>query len=112
MKHSEPREKCWVSWERPEGAVGFQRMGLLLDSLGKFMSKLAPEWGLTALGSKDYKENSEMKSAENNMNKSMTSLGILFFTDPSAISSGRHENNFFSDPRKTHTRLPFINTLS
>lgn len=96
-------------------------MGLLPDSLGKFMSKLAPEWGLTALGSKDYRENSEMKSAENNMNKSMTSLGILFFTDPSAISSGRHENNFFSDPRnvsklrvllKTHTRLPFINTLS
>lgn len=96
-------------------------MGLLPDSLGKFMSKLAPEWGLTALGSKDYRENSEMKSAENNMHKSMTSLGILFFTDPSAISSGCHENNFFSDPRnvselrvllKTHTRLPFINTLS
>lgn len=53
-------------------------MGLLPDSLGKFMSKLAPEWGLTALRSKDYKGNSEMKCAENNMNKSMTSEHFIF----------------------------------
>lgn len=52
---------------------------------GGFMDKLAFESGSTALWSKDHKER-EMKSVENNKSGIMTSLGILFFTDSSAIS--------------------------
>lgn len=52
---------------------------------GGFMDKLAVESGSTALWSKDHKE-SEMKSVANKKSGIMTSLGILFFTDSSAIS--------------------------
>lgn len=52
---------------------------------GGFMDKLAFGSGSTAVWSKDPKE-SEMKSVENNRSGIMTSLGILVFTDTSAIS--------------------------
>lgn len=37
---TEFREKCRVPWERSEGAVGLQRMGLLPGSLGKYSEQV------------------------------------------------------------------------
>lgn len=50
---------------------------------------------MIALVKKDYREKSEMKSAENKKSKIMTLSRILFFTNTSAISYSCHSNNFF-----------------
>lgn len=83
-----------------EGVVGFQRVECSQMDGEMFMNKLALEWGSAALGSKDYKENSEMKSSENNKNGIMTALSISFLLIPLPLVIAAIKQNYsFSGPR-------------